>query len=508
MTPEAGWYPDETDERLARYWDGSAWTDQTQPRGEVVGVTQNPEDDYATMPPDAPMSTTRLADDPRATVRAGRWGPAWSTHPRTLISAFFVTAALLVGAVVVLTGDEASATEVALESAGSDGTDPFMDSIATDTVDPDGIEPGGVQQISTSPDQPVATITGNTPGLYGGTSNDTVCDPTALVDFLDNHPDKARAFATVQGIIPDGIADFVATLTPVLLREDTRVTNHGFNNGDATPLQSVLQAGTAVLVDNRGVPRVRCACGNPLTEPARQTTNLTFTGTTWNNFDNTRLVAVQPSPRPLDTLTITDITTGQTQDITTGSSSGTGGSGGVVLATDGLGVVDFGASADAAIAALTEALGEPDVVRDIPGAAGNTTGEACLGGVEQANGVRYAEWGRLRIGVGNTVGLYVWHFTLGPDTPDFPLADSELETPEGLGQDMTRAEFEAAYGPVTVERTAGVEDPAEGESENDIEDLKSADGYEAIEVDGVLSSVSALSRPSNEVCVGADGFHL
>ena len=229
--------------------------------------------------------------------------------------------ALVAGAVVVFTGDHASATEVALEGAGSEGTDPFMDSIATDTVDPDGIEPGGVEQISTNPDQPVANISGATPGLYGGTGNDAVCDPTALVDFLDNHPDKAQAFASVQGIQPDAISDFVATLTPVLLREDTRVTNHGFNNGTATPLQSVLQAGTAVLVDNRGVPRVRCACGNPLTEPAAQATNLTFTGTTWNGFDNTRLVAVEPAPQPLDTLTITDIDTGQTQDITTGSTT-------------------------------------------------------------------------------------------------------------------------------------------------------------------------------------------
>ena len=29
----------------------------------------------------------------------------------------------------------------------------------------------------------------------------------------------------------------------------------------------VLQAGTAVMVDDRGVPRAKCSCGNPLREP-------------------------------------------------------------------------------------------------------------------------------------------------------------------------------------------------------------------------------------------------
>jgi hypothetical protein len=40
----------------------------------------------------------------------------------------------------------------------------------------------------------------------------------------------------------------------VILQRDTRVTNHGFRNGRATPTQSILQAGTAVLVDEYGVP--------------------------------------------------------------------------------------------------------------------------------------------------------------------------------------------------------------------------------------------------------------
>ena len=41
---------------------------------------------------------------------------------------------------------------------------------------------------------------------------------------------------------------------------------------------SLGQAGTAVLVDNHGIPRVKCGCGNPLTEPTNQPITTT-TGT-------------------------------------------------------------------------------------------------------------------------------------------------------------------------------------------------------------------------------------
>jgi hypothetical protein len=84
------------------------------------------------------------------------------------------------------------------------------------------------------------------------------------------------------------------------------VTNHGFANGVATPHQSVLEAGTAVLVDNTGVPRARCACGNPLLPP--QPTQQNFTGDKWPEFDPGAVEVVQPGP-PTDTLIIRDVET-------------------------------------------------------------------------------------------------------------------------------------------------------------------------------------------------------
>jgi hypothetical protein len=103
-------------------------------------------------------------------------------------------------------------------------------------------------------------------GLYGGSLEQT-CDPELLIAYLESEPEKAAAWAGVQGINVDLIPEFIRSLTPAILQVDTRVTNHGFSGGEATPRQSILPAGTAVLVDDTDQPRVRCYCGNPLREP-------------------------------------------------------------------------------------------------------------------------------------------------------------------------------------------------------------------------------------------------
>jgi hypothetical protein len=204
--------------------------------------------------------------------------------------------ALVVGAVAVIAtrggGDDQTAsttvpaaapTELVLEPVGSAGDDPFTTSVA-------------IYERPVAAEATLASTTrvdGGTPGLYGGTQNQKVCDPAALVDFLNQNPDKAAAWARVLDTTPVGIADYVATLTPVVLRVDTRVTNHGFANGVATPHQSVLQAGTAVLVDGTGTPRVRCACGNPLTEPAPIDAGAsTVVGTPWAGYSAQHVVVV------------------------------------------------------------------------------------------------------------------------------------------------------------------------------------------------------------------------
>ncbi len=147
---------------------------------------------------------------------------------------------------------------------------------------------------------------GGDPGLYGGTRNTASCDVEKQIDALAADPAKNRAFASVAGVRPSEVPDHLRGLTPVQLRMDTRVTNHGYRDGEATPYQAVLQAGTAVLVDDRGVPRVRCACGNPLAEPVAQRTTPKTTGDAWPGYRASEVVVVEPAPRPVKVFVLYD----------------------------------------------------------------------------------------------------------------------------------------------------------------------------------------------------------
>jgi hypothetical protein len=153
-------------------------------------------------------------------------------------------------------------------------------------------------------------VSGATAGLYGGTLDAASCDPGKLVDFLEQNPDKAAAWAGVVGIRPSEIRSYVATLTPVILRSDTRVTNHGWVNGRANPIPAVLQAGTAVLVDRYGQPVTKCNCGNPLSPPQPVSTPV-YTGTRWPQFSPTSITVVNQSTTVINVFVLVDVRTGE-----------------------------------------------------------------------------------------------------------------------------------------------------------------------------------------------------
>src|SRR5207245_1194617 len=102
-------------------------------------------------------------------------------------------------------------------------------------------------------------VNGSRPGLYGGTQSVASCDVEKQIKFLVQDTAKGKAFAGALGIRQSQIPSYLRSLTSARLAWDTRVTNHGYKDGAPTSYQAILQAGTAVLVDNRGVPRVRCA---------------------------------------------------------------------------------------------------------------------------------------------------------------------------------------------------------------------------------------------------------
>jgi len=102
-------------------------------------------------------------------------------------------------------------------------------------------------------------------GLFGGTEENT-CDPERLISFLYANPDLGEVWAGVHNIEFSEIADYVRSLDIRILAEDSNVLNHGFDptTGGAYEIDTILEAGTAVLVDADGVIRTRCYCGNPV----------------------------------------------------------------------------------------------------------------------------------------------------------------------------------------------------------------------------------------------------
>lgn len=149
-------------------------------------------------------------------------------------------------------------------------------------------------------------LPGSMPGLYGGTRSAAGCDVERQVRLLTEGPAKVRAFAQGAGITRTSVPGFLRGLTPVALRVDIRVTNHGYRAGSARSFQSVLQAGTAVMVDNRGLPRVRCAGGSPLSPPVVARGSVRHRGDPWPSYRADRVVVIQRAPRILDGLVIAD----------------------------------------------------------------------------------------------------------------------------------------------------------------------------------------------------------
>jgi Domain of unknown function (DUF6777)/Fic/DOC family len=249
-----------------------------------------------------PWSPRRTAA--RGAARARRGAP--DSVPTSI-----VTAALAAFAVAACGGSNSSktvagikgASEVVASPISTAGANPFTSSVGTDKS---GMKPpSGAASTSGGPVRYVASLA----GLYGGTRNYKSCDAQKLIGFLQQNPAKAQAWASTLGISTAQIPAYVSGLTPVLLRTDTRVTNHGYVHGVADPIQSVLQAGTAVFLNRYGEPVVKCYCGNPLTPPELLAQPV-YTGPLWASFTTVSITIIEPSPQPINTYTLFDPNTG------------------------------------------------------------------------------------------------------------------------------------------------------------------------------------------------------
>ncbi|QJS08726.1 hypothetical protein HKX69_03615 [Streptomyces argyrophyllae] len=227
---------------------------------------------------------------------------------RSIVAAWALSVALLAGGCAGAGVKQTKAGElVLLEAATERGPDPFTDSADT-AIRPESprgtarIEPGEAE----APLRAARTVSGATPGLYRGTPRVAACDVERHIDRLAADGARADAFAQVAGVTRSALAGYLRGLTPVVLGADTRVTNHAYRDRAAARYQAVLQAGTAVLVDDRGMPRVRCACGNPLTPPAPTRGGAGARGTPWAGYEPDEVIVVAPAPRTVTSITIVD----------------------------------------------------------------------------------------------------------------------------------------------------------------------------------------------------------
>ena len=262
--------------------------------------------------------------EPAATSRAAGGGVLGGLKRRNVLLAGIAVAlavALAVGITLFLNRPSRQHGELFLEAATSTGTNPFTASTATATTQTTTTTPPNTgPQPPTEGPTVVGTVNGSMAGLYGGTMSQASCDREKQITFLQANPDKAAAFASVLGISTNQIPEYLRGLTPVVLRHDTRVTNHGFLDGAATSFQSVLQAGTAVLVDKHGIPQVRCMCGNPLSPPTAIEGDVRYEGQTWPGFAlNQTIVITDSVDVDIDVFVLVDTLTGDWFDRPTGT---------------------------------------------------------------------------------------------------------------------------------------------------------------------------------------------
>ncbi|MFJ6718156.1 DUF6777 domain-containing protein [Streptomyces sp. NPDC091259] len=307
----------------------------TQPSGEEPprpprsrqpwGTPRPPSDQPPSGPPSGPLSGGGGGSGPPPAPPSGPpsgpgapppKGPWWRSVPR-LVTAVVAVAAVA-ALVVVLTRPGGSPSgkaggEVFLQPVSATGPAPFTESTATDQGTPSPQTPSP-QAPSTAPSGTAAngttvtrSVSGAAPGLYGGTKDVASCDVEKQIRLLTAEPAKNAAFASALAVKPAAVPDYLRSLTPLQLRADTRVTNHGYRDGKPTAYQAVLQAGTAVLVDDRGVPRVRCACGNPLAPPvALRGGEPKRTGQAWPSYRPSQVVVIAPSVTVVHTFVIYD----------------------------------------------------------------------------------------------------------------------------------------------------------------------------------------------------------
>jgi hypothetical protein len=221
--------------------------------------------------------------------------PADANWRLLALIAGIIAVAVVVGSVVLIVTTRPAAAQYQLEPVGTSAVPAFTPPVGRD------------QRNVVTPVDAGQVFQGDTPGLYAGTPDVPSCDRQALLGQLQADQQKAAVWSEIQGIQPTQLSTYIGQLTSVVLRSDTYVANYGYE-GQAVSSLSVLQAGTAVFVDKRGVPVVKCTCGNPvkvIQPPAGDKAG--FIGTTWPGFSAAAITVIQPIQVTINQITIVNV---------------------------------------------------------------------------------------------------------------------------------------------------------------------------------------------------------
>jgi hypothetical protein len=219
--------------------------------------------------------------------------PSRPSRPRRPLAAKMVAGLVAAGLVaggagtwIALSG---SAGEAAVQSTSFAGADP--------TTSPFGTDAPQVATVAATGPQ-----AGDTTGLYAATTPPS-CTNADLLSQLQADPAELAGFGGVFGLGAGDVPAFVDSLSPVVLRAATAVTDHPFADGAFVEQPAVLAPGTAVLVNSYGEPTVKCFNGNPLTAGNPSPGAVTVTPTTqpmtqfrFTTIDDRGTVVV-PTPR-------------------------------------------------------------------------------------------------------------------------------------------------------------------------------------------------------------------
>ncbi|MCB0963279.1 MAG: zinc ribbon domain-containing protein [Acidimicrobiales bacterium] len=272
----------------------------------------------ASTPPPAPAPPPPMAPAPPPAAAA----PGGGNRPWWIALGVLgvLTVIGVIAAVLLWPGDdEAGASEVFLIAEDAAGPDAFTEDIPVENPTTTSTTTTTAATTTSGATAAIPARAGGSPGLYGGTRSVARCDPAQVADFLADNPDKAQAWVDALNADPtltwsggsrvavSEIDDYLDELTPVTLTTDTRVTNHGYENGRPTTIPAVLQAGTAVLVDAWGTPRVKCNCGNPLTAATPITSGRTYRGTPWATWEPTRVTVIQQTTVEIDVYVLVNL---------------------------------------------------------------------------------------------------------------------------------------------------------------------------------------------------------